>query len=146
MNFTMDHIVINTVDVARSLHFYTDILGLAGERVTEFDNQQVPFPSVRITEDTIIDIFPKRLWQQTSPEQVCRPNLNHFCLSTSKANWQVLQERLRENNIPIDDGPVKRWGAHGTGVSIYFRDPDGNVIEVRYYENEDADRPCMLNS
>ncbi len=146
MNFKMDHIVINTADIVRSLHFYTNILGLEGERVAEFDNHQVPFPSVRITRDTIIDIFPKRLWEKTSPEQVCRPNLNHFCLSTSKSNWQALQEKLKENHISIDDGPVKRWGAHGTGVSIYFRDPDENVIEVRYYESEEADRLCLLNS
>ena len=146
MNFKMDHIVINTVDINKSLHFYTEILNLPGERLEEFIKNQVPFPSVRLTKDTIIDLFPKRLWKNTSPESVCRPNLNHFCLSTSKEDWELLQERLRQNGISIDDGPVKRWGAHGSGVSVYFRDPDENVIEVRYYESEDADRPCMLNS
>ncbi len=146
MNFKMDHIVINTADIARSLHFYTCILGLDGERIAEFDHHQVPFPSVRITSDTIIDLFPKRLWEKTNPDRVCRPNLNHFCLSTSKKEWRSLQDRLKENGISIDDGPVKRWGAHGTGMSIYFRDPDDNVIEVRYYESEESDRQCLLNS
>jgi glyoxylase I family protein len=146
MDFKMDHIVINAVDITRSIHFYTEILELHGERIAEFNAHQVPFPSVRITSDTIIDLFPKRLWEKTNPDQVCRPNLNHFCLSTSKKEWQLLQERLKENGISIDDGPVKRWGAHGTGMSIYFRDPDDNVIEVRYYESEETDRPCLLNS
>ncbi len=146
MNFKMDHIVINAVDINISLHFYTKILELHGERIEEFKNKLVPFPSVRITNDTIIDLFPKKLWEKTNPEHVCRPNLNHFCFSTSKKNWEKLQKRLEKNGIPIDDGPAKRWGAHGTGVSFYFRDPDENVIEVRYYESEEADRPCMLSS
>jgi len=146
MNFKMDHIVINAVDIDLSLHFYTEILELQGERIEAFKNNQVPFPSVRLTKDTIIDLFPKKLWEKTNPENVCRPNLNHFCLSTSKKVWELLQEKLIKNGIAIDDGPAKRWGAHGSGVSIYFRDPDENVIEVRYYENEEADRPCLLSS
>lgn len=146
MNFKMDHIVINTVDISDSLYFYTKILGLSGERIEEFENDQVPFPSVRLTKDTIIDLFPKKLWEKTNPENVCRPNLNHFCLSTSKRDWDLLQKRLKDKAIPIDDGPVNRWGAHGAGVSIYFRDPDNNVIEVRYYKSAEVDQPCMLNS
>jgi catechol 2,3-dioxygenase-like lactoylglutathione lyase family enzyme len=146
MDFKMDHIVINTVDINTSLHFYTEILELHGERIEEFHNEQVPFPSVRLTKDTIIDLFPKKLWEKTNPENICRPNLNHFCLSTSKRNWELLQEKLKENGVTIEDGPAKRWGAHGSGMSIYFRDPDENVIEVRYYENEEIDRPGMLSS
>lgn len=146
MKFKMDHIVINTVDIEGMLHFYTIILELPGERIKEFHNHQVPFPSVRITDDSIIDLFPKRLWEQDNPENVCRPNLNHFCLSTNKAEWVLLQKRLKDNDIALDDGPVKRWGAHGAGISVYFRDPEQNVIEVRYYENDEADKPCMLNS
>lgn len=146
MNFKMDHIVINTVDIDKSLHFYTKILDLPAERLKEFENNQVPFPSVRLTKDTIIDIFPKKLWEKTNPDRVCRPNLNHFCLSTSKKDWDFLQTRLKEEGIPIDDGPANRWGAHGTGVSIYFRDPDENIIEVRYYNSSEADQPCLLDS
>lgn len=146
MNFKMDHIVINVVDIDKSLHFYTKILDLPGERIPEFKNKEVPFPSVRITKDTIIDLFPKKLWEKINPENVCRPNLNHFCLSTNKKNWELLQVRLKQNRIAIDDGPANRWGARGSGVSVYFRDPDENVIEVRYYESATTDRPCMLNS
>ena len=146
MNFKMDHIVINAADIEKSLEFYTQILDLPGERIDEFRSNRVPFPSVRITADTIIDLFPKTLWEKTNPEHVCRPNLNHFCLSTDKTSWDVLQERLKENGIPIDDGPGKRWGARGTGVSVYFRDPDANVIEVRYYESKETGIPCMLDS
>jgi catechol 2,3-dioxygenase-like lactoylglutathione lyase family enzyme len=146
MTFMMDHIVINVVDIGKMLHFYTEVMRLPGERLEEFRNRKVPFPSVRLTRDTIIDLFPEKLWEKTSPEEVCRPNLNHFCLSTDKDNWEKLQARLKQNGVPIDDGPVRRWGAHGPGVSVYFRDPEENVIEVRYYEATEVDTPCLLGS
>jgi catechol 2,3-dioxygenase-like lactoylglutathione lyase family enzyme len=146
MNVKMDHIVINVVDIEKMIRFYTEVLLLPGERMDEFKDQKVPFPSVRLTKDTIIDLFPKRLWEKTSPDNVCRPNLNHFCFSTDKSSWESLQERLQKNGVAIDDGPVKRWGAHGSGVSIYIRDPEENVIEVRYYDNDEVDTPCLLGS
>lgn len=146
MGFEVDHFVINVVDIDKMLCFYTEILLLEGERVKAYREGKVPFPSVRITEDTIIDLFPKNIWDKSNPEQVCRPNLNHFCLSTDKATWSRLQDRLLQYQVPIDDGPVQRWGAHGTGVSIYFRDPEENVIEVRYYKDGSKDDPCMLGS
>lgn len=146
MNFTMDHIVINVVDMDKILRFYIEILQLQGERLAEYKANRVPFPSVRLTKDTIIDLFPQKLWQNTAPQDVCRPNLNHFCLSTDKTSWETLHSRLQQHGVQIDDGPVKRWGAHGPGVSIYFRDPEGNVIEVRYYDEGDVDTPCLLSS
>ncbi|PLX78317.1 MAG: extradiol dioxygenase [Desulfuromonas sp.] len=146
MAFKMDHIVLNVVDVDAMLHFYVEVIGVHGERVDDFRDGTVPFPSVRLNQDTIIDLFPKTMWGKDNPDQVCRPNLNHFCLVTDKRNWEELQQRLERNGIPADDGPVKRWGAHGTGISIYFRDPEENVIEVRYYEGSGEGKPCLLGS
>ena len=146
MTLKMDHIVINVVDIDKMLKFYTEVLQMTGERLEEFEEHKVPFPSVRLNKDTIIDLFPKPLWEKTNPKDVCRPNLNHFCLSTDKVSWESLQSRLEQNGVAIDDGPVKRWGAHGSGVSMYFRDPEGNLIEVRYYAEDDIDRPCLLSS
>ena len=146
MTLTMDHIVLNVVDIEIMLHFYMEVLKLEGERIDAYQDDQVPFPSVRLTADTIIDLFPEKMWGKNHPDQVCRPNLNHFCLVSDRKGWEALKSRLAAHDIPIDDGPVKRWGAHGTGISIYFRDPEENVIEVRYYEAAEADQPCLLSS
>ncbi|HEX5606554.1 MAG TPA: VOC family protein, partial [Candidatus Binatia bacterium] len=54
----LDHIVLNVSDIHRSLDFYTRVLGLSGERVEEFEAGTVGFPSVRINQRTIIDLFP----------------------------------------------------------------------------------------
>jgi catechol 2,3-dioxygenase-like lactoylglutathione lyase family enzyme len=57
----LDHIVLNVGDIDRSLKFYTEVLGLKGERVDEFRAGKVSFPSVRITDQTIIDLFPVKI-------------------------------------------------------------------------------------
>ena len=57
--YEMDHIVLNVGDIDRSLKFYTEVLGLAGERIEEFKAGKVGFPSVRINQDTIIDLSRK---------------------------------------------------------------------------------------
>ena len=73
-------------------------------------------------------------------------NLNHFCIALSKKTWNELLERLKTNNVIIEEGPVQRWGANGTGTSIYFRDPEGNLIEARYYESKNTSEKCFLES
>jgi catechol 2,3-dioxygenase-like lactoylglutathione lyase family enzyme len=46
-------------------------------------------------------------------------------------------EHLRTRGIDVETGPVARFGAHGTGVSVYFRDPDGSLLEFISYDAED---------
>lgn len=146
MSIAMDHIVLNVEKVDTMISFYRDILGLSAERLDEFRDGKVPFPSLRINEETIIDLFPKSMWEKSSPTDKARPNLNHFCLSLDKDEWDRLRGRLSEHHVEIQEGPVSRWGAHGTGISIYFLDPEGNVIEARYYKATDSSQPCLLGS
>ena len=146
MRCSMDRIVLNVEDDERMLAFYTEVRQLAGERLQEYRAGTVPFPSVRLNANTIIDLFPATMWRKGDPQEQGRGRLNHFCLSMSKETWQQLLEQLRANAIVIEDGPVPRWGAHGTGTSIYFRDPEGNLIEARYYEYLADPETCLLGS
>ena len=45
----------------------------------------------------------------------------------------VLVAELAAQGVPIEEGPVERTGAHGPIVSVYVRDPDGNLIELSNY-------------
>ncbi len=133
MDCLMDHIVLNVEDDEKMMAFYSEVLMLRPERLAEYRAGEVPFPSVRLNPDTIIDLFPKKLWQKIRPNGQGHENLNHFCLAMSEKTWQDLLQRLEAHHIQIEDGPVTRWGAHGSGTSMYFRDPENNLIEARYY-------------
>ncbi len=133
MNCVMDHIVLNVENEDAMLAFYQGILTLPAERLEEYRAQKASFPSVRLNAGTIIDLFPKRMWSKTGPRSSGTGNLNHFCLTVTKPDWDELHERLQSANVAIETGPESRWGARGTGTSIYFRDPDGNLLEARYY-------------
>ncbi|MFZ0447779.1 MAG: VOC family protein [Desulfatiglandaceae bacterium] len=146
MECLMDHIVLNVEDEERMIYFYSKVLMLASERLEEYRAGKVPFPSVRMNSETIIDLFPKKMWQKNNTIGKGINNLNHFCISMNKKTWDDLLERLDANNVNIEEGPVPRWGARGTGTSLYFRDPEGNLIEARYYEGHDSSERCLLGS
>lgn len=130
----MDHIVLNVVDVERMIAYYCDVLMLAPERVEAYRRGEVPFPSVRLNPDTIIDLFPKEMWGGSEVSENRRENLNHFCMTLSGVAWDALRDRLASHSVLIEVGPVPRWGARGVGTSIYFRDPEANFIEARTYD------------
>lgn len=131
----LDHIVLNVSDIERSLRFYTEVLGMRGERVDAFRAGQVGFPSVRINSQTIIDLFPQT---QAAPSSraagKAAGNLNHFCLVVGAEDFAGIVEYLSGHGVTVHQGPVSRWGARGQATSVYFLDPDGNEIEIRCYD------------
>lgn len=146
MECLMDHIVLNVENEEKIMAFYSEVLLMPTERLEEYHAGKVPFPSVRLNSDTVIDIFPKKMWQNSAQAGQGRKNLNHFCISLKKKDWDNLIERLEAYNVETEGGPVQRWGAHGTGTSIYFRDPEKNLIEARYYEGHIGTEKCLLGS
>ena len=131
--FELDHIVLNVGDIDRSLEFYTEVLGLKGERVDEFRAGKVGFPSVRINDATIIDLFPRKDGAVQATGEKIDGNLNHFCLVVARDDFSGIGEYLAERQIKVRQGPVSRWGAKGRATSVYFLDPDGNEVEIRCY-------------
>jgi catechol 2,3-dioxygenase-like lactoylglutathione lyase family enzyme len=134
MEIVLDHIVLNVENVQAAISFYQSVLGLKAERLEKFEKGLVPFPSVRINEVTVIDIFPPEMWKTEGVKSnSAKINLNHFCLTLTESDWKRLIERLHLNNIEITRYADDNWGARGNGISVYFNDVDGNEIEARYY-------------
>lgn len=117
----LDHIVLITADVERSLAFYTGVLGLVPERVDEWRAGTVGFPSVRLNESTIIDLFTG----ERSGE-----NQDHFCVTVEDVDLTELAATWSHGSA---EGPRQVWGARGVGTSVYVQDPDGNTVELRSY-------------
>lgn len=124
----LDHIVLAVSDVERSLAFYSQTLGLPAERVEGWRAGTLPFPSVRVNEGTIIDLVKGG---EGGAER--RVNLAHFCLVTDSDDLASVAQELEATGIAIEVGPATRSGARGNALSIYFRDPDDNLIELRTY-------------
>jgi glyoxylase I family protein len=130
----LDHIVLNVSDIDRSLKFYTEVLGLQAERLDEFKEGKVGFPSVRINTDTIIDLFPFRGSEnKAKPGEKPQGNLNHFCMVVDREDFSGIVDYLGRHKIAVREGPISRWGARGRATSVYFLDPDGNEVEIRCY-------------
>jgi catechol 2,3-dioxygenase-like lactoylglutathione lyase family enzyme len=117
----LDHVVLNVADVERSLRFYVDELGLEPIHVDEWRKGERFFPSVRISADSIIDLL-------AAPRT--GENADHVCLVVEPMDFDAL---VASGRFEIVDGPATRFGARGDGTSIYFRDPDANLVELRYY-------------
>ncbi|MFR9778561.1 VOC family protein [Micromonospora sp. MS34] len=116
-----DHLVLTVADVERALDFYCGILGLAPVRVGRWRAGEVPFPSVRVNAETIIDLV------RGEPDG---SNVDHFCLVVEPLDWA---EVIEAGVFTVLTGPVQRFGAQGSATSIYVRDPDGNTVELRWY-------------
>jgi catechol 2,3-dioxygenase-like lactoylglutathione lyase family enzyme len=124
----LDHLVLEVADPARSVLFYRDVLGLRPVRLREFVAGQVSFPSARVTRNSVLDFFPPRMWRGRRAA-----NPNHFCLTLSRAAIAALSRRLKRRGIAIEREHPHNFGARGFGVALYFRDPDGLLLEARYY-------------
>ncbi len=138
----LDHVALNVRDVEKILRFYLNVLELEPDRVEEWRKGEVPFPSVRLNPGTILDFFPEELWNENAAPGV-QGSMNHFCLAMREQDWDALLVRLRTEGVALEVGPTDRWGAYGTGTSVYFKDPEGTLLEAKYYPETDEMKPCF---
>ena len=120
----LDHLVLVVRDVDATLAWYDRFAGLAGVRVDEWRRGEAPFPSLRVTEETIIDLVPGL------DDPARRGHLDHICLVVDRAGLDALGHD--PGLEVVDSGP--RFGARGQAESIYVRDPDGLLVEFRTYD------------
>ena len=116
----LDHIVLCVRDVDETLSFYERILGMRA-REERPGKWSLHFGSNKIS---IQDV-------QSSANLAKRtvPGSGNFCVLTDTPIGEVV-EQLRSNNIEIVGGPTEKAGAVGKILSVYFRDPDSNLVEV----------------
>jgi glyoxylase I family protein len=117
----IDHVVLRCRDQARMIDFYRRVLGLSEERRVE----GIGLIQLRAGA-SLIDLVPA-----TEARIESARNVDHFCLGVEIANMNEAVGYLRANAIEIIGEPAMRYGARGMGLSIYVRDPEGNVVELK---------------
>src|ERR1700674_2969146 len=117
----LDHVVLKCRDRARMLDFYTRILGLAEERRID----QIGLIQLRAGA-SMIDLVPAAGLRVESGL-----NVDHFCLGLEIADLNDAVRYLRTRGVEIVGEPAMRYEARGMGRSIYLRDPEGNIVELK---------------
>jgi glyoxylase I family protein len=121
------------------MDFYSRVVGLEPVRFDEYEGGEAPFPSVRVCEDSIIDLLPvdniAATESLTRAEGSAGHPVNHVCLALSKSEYNALDRRLQAAGVDTSARLNRSYGARGWAPQgFYFADPDGNVVEARYYE------------
>ena len=125
MNITaLDHLVLTVADVARSIDFYTRVLGMEaitfgeGRKALRFGSQKINLHQLGA------EVLPNAARATAGSADLC--------LLTDTPLPQVLAE-LAAHQIEAISGIVPRTGAVGAIESVYLRDPDGNLLEISRY-------------
>jgi glyoxylase I family protein len=118
----LDHVVLRVGDQEKSTRFYVDVLGCTVDHV----NERISLVHLRFGEH-YIDLLPAT----AEAPAATAGGVDHVCLSIRCDDLTKAAEALRRRGVAIDSDIVQRRGAYGTGPSLYLRDPDGYVIELK---------------
>ncbi len=122
----IDHLVLTVKDIDTTVAFYESVMGMKrvyfgeGRVALAFGNQKINL---------------HKLGQEFEPKAAnVKPGSADLCFIAKQPIDDAI-EHLVTCNVAIIDGPVRRTGATGKIVSVYLRDPDGNLIEISNYES-----------
>ncbi|WP_339950996.1 VOC family protein [uncultured Albimonas sp.] len=117
----IDHLVLTVRDIEAAVDFYARALGL--EAVTFAGGRRA------------LQVGEQKINLQTLGQEV----RNHACIGSgdvcllTQTPLAEVIARLEAESIAVVEGPVRKTGARGPFLSVYFNDPDGNLIEVSTY-------------
>src|SRR5690606_10034043 len=122
---SLDHLVLTVRDIAASVAFYERVLGMKEVRFTPADGTArvaLAFGRQKINLHEAGREFEPKAARPA-------PGSADLCFLTREP-LEAVQARLQANGAAIIEGPVRRTGATGPILSVYIRDPDGNLLEI----------------
>ncbi|MGO5000624.1 VOC family protein [Oceanisphaera sp. W20_SRM_FM3] len=123
----LDHLALRVRQPLRMLDFYCTVLGCKLEReVVDLGLYQLRIGNHLLD---LIDIQGPLGADGQTPE-LCKANMDHFCLLVSAFDAEALGAHLRKNGV-IHEPAKPRFGAQGEGLSMYVYDPEGNKVELK---------------
>lgn len=120
---SLDHLVLTVKDLDKTIDFYTYVLGM---RFVKFGKNNERIALIFGAQKINLHVFghelePKALHPMPGSADLC-------FLTTVPLN--EVNKHLQKKEVSIEEGPVERTGAQGKILSLYIRDPDGNLIEI----------------
>ena len=125
---SFDHLVLTVTDIPATIAFYTKVLGMSEVAFGE-DRRALSFGDQKISLHQRGKEFEPKASSPT-------PGSADLCFISDTPLPLVISE-LTAYGVPIIEGPIARTGARGPILSVYFRDPDGNLIEICHYIRDD---------
>jgi catechol 2,3-dioxygenase-like lactoylglutathione lyase family enzyme len=130
----IDHVVLTCRDVAATIRFYTEVLGMRevtfgdGRKALAFGQQKINLHPVGQTAQGATGSVATIASRPT-------PGSADFCLIVAQPLAAVIAH-LAACGVPVEEGPAIRTGALGPIESVYLRDPDGNLVELSRYVDD----------
>lgn len=124
----LDHVVLRVVDVERMTRFYCDVLGCTVERVQE----GIGLTQLRAGSGLVdlVDVAGELGRKGGAAPGHEGRNLDHFCVRIEPFEPAEIAAHMARFGVEV--GPVeRRYGAEGSGPSIYLHDPEGNTVELK---------------
>ena len=124
----IDHLVLTVADIDKAVEFYEKVLQMEvisfaeGRKAVRFGQQKINFQT---------------LGQELRNHAM--EGAGDVCLITHWTLDEVI-EHLQQHDVTIIEGPVTKSGATGPIQSVYFNDPDNNLIEVSVLQDKDEER------
>ncbi|QSY94680.1 VOC family protein [Rhizobium bangladeshense] len=119
----LDHLVLTVADIAATCDFYARILGMSAETFAE-GRKALKFGRHKINLHQAGHEFEPKAKHPV-------PGSGDLCFITETPLADVISH-LQASGVAVEEGAVERTGATGRLRSVYFRDPDGNLIEVSH--------------
>jgi catechol 2,3-dioxygenase-like lactoylglutathione lyase family enzyme len=127
--------VIGVSDWERSNAFYRDVLGV---EIVELDKGRFAY---RLSDGQQLNVHGPGSTPHPRAVDPVRPGNSDLCFMWD-GSLDGAAAHLRAHGVDVELGPVERAGARGVGVSLYFRDPDGSLLELISYAAQAHARPA----
>lgn len=125
----LDHAVLRVTDLERSIGFYTRVLGCEVKR--RRPDLGLIHLAVGSSMLDLVDVAGPVGRRGGGPVAYHGPNMDHFCIRVEPFDETTLIDYLDQHKVKRLTGVEQRFGAEGTGPSIYIADPDGNTVELK---------------
>ena len=125
MAVVLDHTIVPVNDRAEAVEFYSRIFGF------EDLGEVGPFLAVRVNDSLNLDFSQSDDFRSI-----------HYAFAMEAGEFEAAFDRIKESGIPYGDGPFDQenmkgpgmtMGAKGVGKAVYFKDPNGHLLEIKSY-------------